>query len=392
MDAKYKRTLLGGYLSYLCQSIVNNLLPLFFVTFRKDFSFTLGQLSFLITINFVIQIFIDALSAPFIRKIGYKKAILFAHAIIVIGLSFLGILPFIMDPYAGILISIFFYAIGSAILEVVASPMIEALPTTNKSGKMSLLHSFYCWGHVLIILLSTGYFLLFGVEHWRFLPFFWAIFPLFNFFLLLSSPIITLPGDAHPTPYREIFKSSVFWILFILMICAGASEQAMAQWSSYFAESALKVSKTMGDLLGPCMFAFFMGLSRASYGFLSRYISLQKYIAISATLCIVSYLLVVFSPIPILALVGCGLCGLSVAIMWPGVYSLGSMHYAKGGSALFALLAIGGDIGCTSGPGLAGIVATALGDNLKAGFAFTCLFPILILILINVLKHKKPTA
>lgn len=390
MNSKYKRTLCGGYISYLCQAIVNNLLPLLFVTFQKDFHFSLTQLSLLVTANFAIQIIIDALSAPFIRRLGYKVSILFAHVMIFLGLILLGTLPFVIHPYAGLLIAIFFYGIGSALLEVVASPMIEALPTTNKSGKMSLLHSFYCWGHMLVILLSTGYFLLFGVEQWKYLPFLWAIFPVFNFFLLLSAPIETLPGDANPTPIREIFKSSVFWILFILMICAGSSEQAMAQWSSYFAERALNVSKTLGDLLGPCMFAFFMGLSRTLYGYLSRFITLHQYMVASAILCILSYLLVILAPIPVLALAGCGLCGLSVAIMWPGIYSLGSTHHAKGGSAMFALLAIGGDFGCTAGPGLTGVVASGFGDNLKAGFAFTCLFPILILILTHRLKKKHP--
>lgn len=390
MNSKYKRTLCGGYISYFCQAIVNNLLPLLFVTLQKDFHFSLAQLSFLVTANFAVQIVIDALSAPFIRKLGYKASILFAHAMIFTGLVLLGILPFLIPPYAGLLVSIFTYGVGSAILEVVASPMIEALPTTNKSGKMSLLHSFYCWGHMLVILLSTGYFLLFGVEHWRFLPFFWAIFPVFNFFLLLSAPVKTLPGDDNPTPIGKIFKSSVFWMLFVLMICAGASEQAMAQWSSYFAESALNVTKALGDLLGPCMFAFFMGLSRTLYGYLSRFITLHRYMVASAILCIFSYLLVILSPIPVLALAGCGLCGLSVAILWPGVYSLGSRHLATGGSAMFALLAIGGDLGCTTGPGLTGMVASAFGDNLKAGFAFTCFFPILILILIHRLRAKHP--
>lgn len=389
MNPKYKRTLCGGYLAYFCQAIANNLLPLLFVTFQKDFHFSLRQLSFLVTANFIIQIVIDALSAPFIRRLGYKITILFAHIMISIGLVFLGILPFMMPPYAGILIAIFFYGIGSALLEVVASPMIEALPTTNKSGKMSFLHSFYCWGHMLVILLSTGYFLLFGIAQWKYLPFLWALFPVFNFFLLLSSPVETLPGDANPVPIREIMKSSVFWILFILMICAGSSEQAMAQWSSYFAERALNVSKTLGDLLGPCMFAFFMGLSRTLYGYLSRFITLHQYIVASAILCVLSYLLVVLAPIPALALAGCGLCGLSVAIMWPGIYSLGSTHHAKGGSAMFALLAIGGDLGCTAGPGLTGLVASAFGDNLKAGFLFTCLFPILIIFFIYKLKKSR---
>lgn len=388
MNPKYKRTLCGGYISYFCQAIANNLLPLFFVIFWKDFHFSLQQLSLLVTANFAIQIIIDALSAPFIRRLGYKASILFAHVMIFFGLILLGTLPFLIAPYSGLLIAIFFYGIGSGLLEVIASPMIEALPTENKSGNMSLLHSFYCWGHMLVILLSTGFFLLFGVEHWQYLPLFWAVFPAFNFFLLLSAPIKMLPGDVNPTPFHEIFKSAVFWILFLLMICAGSSEQAMAQWSSYFAEQALHVSKTMGDLLGPCMFALFMGLSRVLYGYLSRFIALHQYIIASALLCVFSYLLVILAPIPVLALAGCGLCGLSVGILWPGIYSLGSTHHAQGGSAMFALLAIGGDLGCTAGPGLTGMAASVFGDNLKAGFAFTCLFPILILILLRRLKKK----
>lgn len=389
MNKKYKRTLYGGYVAYFCQAIANNLTPLLFVTFQNKFDFTLEMLAFLVTINFGFQIFVDAVSAPIIRKIGYRAAVLIAHGSMVLGLVCLGILPFYMNAYAGILISILLCALGSGLLEVVVSPMIEALPTDDKSGSMSLLHSFYCWGHVAVILISTLFFVLFDIENWRFLAFFWAIVPFANIFVLATAPIRVLESDEKPVSLLSLVKNKVFWILVVLMICAGASEQAMSQWSSYFAESALKVSKTMGDLLGPCLFAVLMGVSRVFYGAFSNKISLKKYIIGSALLSFCSYLLAVFAPHPILSLVGCGLAGLAAGIMWPGIYSLGATNCPEGGSFMFALLALGGDLGCSSGPTIVGNVASAFHDNLKMGLAVACVFPVLLLFGVRLLKKDS---
>lgn len=389
MNKKYKRTLYGSYVAYFCQAISNNLLPLLFVTFQNKFGFSLEQLAFMVTINFGFQILVDAVSAPIIRKIGYRASVLIAHGAIALGLVFLGTLPDLMNPYAGIIISILMYALGSGLLEVVVSPMVEALPTDDKSGSMSLLHSFYCWGHVAVILISTLFFVLFDIENWRYLAFFWALVPFANIFVLAKAPICTLESDEHPVSLIFLFKNKVFWLLLILMVCAGASEQAMGQWSSYFAESALKVSKTVGDLLGPCLFAVLMGVSRVFYGKFSEKISLKKYIVLSATLSVCSYLLAIFAPHPILSLVGCGLAGLAAGIMWPGVYSLGAVNCPEGGSFMFALLALGGDLGCSSGPTIVGNVASLFDDNLKMGLAVACIFPVLLLFGVRLLKKDS---
>lgn len=386
MERKYKPTLYGGYIAYFCQAIANNLLPLLFVTFQTRFGFSLEHLSFLVTINFGFQILVDAVSAPVIRKIGYRAAVLIAHGAVALGLICLGTLPYYINPYLGIVLSILLYALGSGLLEVVVSPMIEALPTDDKSGSMSLLHSFYCWGHVAVILISTLFFVLFDIENWRFLAFFWAIVPILNLFVLAGAPICVLESDVHPVSLFTLVKNKVFWILILLMICAGASEQAMCQWSSYFAESALKVSKTVGDLLGPCLFAILMGISRVFYSTFSNRISLKKYIMGSAFLSVCSYLLAVLAPHPILSLAGCGLAGLAAGIMWPGIYSLGAANCPEGGSFMFALLALGGDFGGTAGPTMVGSVASIFNDNLRMGLAIACLFPVLLLFGVRLLK------
>lgn len=389
MNKKYKRTLYGGYLAYFCQAIGNNMLPLLFVTFQEQFDFSLELLAFLVTLNFGFQIFVDAFSAPIIRKFGYRASVLLAHGAMTLGLVFLGTLPYIMNPYGGIVISVLLFAFGSGLLEVVVSPMIEALPTDDKSGSMSLLHSFYCWGHVAIVLISTLFFVLFDIHNWRFLAFFWALIPFANLFILAKAPIRVLESDENPVPLITLLKNKVFWILLVLMICAGASEQAMAQWSSYFAESGLKVSKTMGDLLGPCLFAVLMGTSRVFYGKFSDRISLKKFIAGSSVLSIFSYLLAVLAPHPVLSLAGCALAGLAAGIMWPGIYSLGATNCPEGGSFMFALLALGGDLGCTSGPTIVGNVASFFNDNIKIGLAVACIFPILLLFGVRLLKKDS---
>ncbi len=377
-------------MGYVTQAIVNNFAPLLFVTFQNSFEIPLEKIGYLVTINFCLQLLVDFIAAKFVDKIGYRICIVAAHVFSATGLVLMGILPFVFsNPYIGLIISIMFYAVGGGLIEVLISPIVEACPNDKKSAAMSLLHSFYCWGHVAVILLSTFFFAAAGIENWRILATLWALIPAFNAVYFCFVPINQLQSTDETGSMKRLFKSKLFWIFILLMICSGASEQGMSQWSSAFAEMGLSVSKTVGDLLGPCMFAVMMGLSRVFYAVFSGKLNLEKFISLSCVLCVIGYLISSFSPYPVLALVGCGICGLSVGILWPGVFSLAAEKAPSGGTMMFALLALAGDLGCSSGPTLVGVVSSAFNDNLKIGFLAAIIFPIALIIGIMLLRKTK---
>jgi MFS family permease len=374
----YKHTLAASYFGYISQAIVNNLAPLLFLTFQRQFKVSLGSLAVLVSLNFGVQLLVDMIAVRYVDKIGYRRAALGASVFCTIGLVSMGILPFVLpEPYTGLVIAVVINAIGGGLLEVIISPIVEALPNENKAAAMSLLHSFYCWGYVGVILLSTLYFNIIGIENWRYLPMLWALIPLGNIFLFSVVPIRTLIDENNSAmPLRVLFKKRSFLLFLLVMVCAGASEQAMSQWASFFAEAGLNVSKTTGDLLGPCFFAVLMGSVRVFFGLKQDTINLVKVLLGAALLCVLSYLLAALSPFPLLSLLGCGICGLSVGIMWPGVFSLASKIFPRGGAAMFALLALGGDAGCGSGPGLVGFIMSK--TTLKTGLLIAIVFPVML--------------
>lgn len=374
----YRHTLYASYLGYITQAICNNLPPLLFVTFNERFGVTLGQLGLLVSINFFIQIVVDLLAARYVDRIGHRRAVVLAQVFSTLGLLLLGVLPYLLpNAFAAILIAVAMSAVGGGLLEVLVSPIVESLPGEHKEKAMSLLHSFYCWGHVAVVLLSTAYFALAGVDNWRYLPFLWAIPPLLNAFLYAKVPMQP-PLAAHErTPLGALFSRRIFWVFLLMMICAGASEQAMSQWASLFAERGLSVSKTMGDLLGPCAFAVLMGLARLLYGILGDKLNIRRAMALSAALCVGCYLLAANAPHPLLGLLGCAVTGFSVGLMWPGTFSMVARAFPQGGTAMFAMLALAGDVGCSAGPGLVGLVSG--GAGLNAGLMVACVFPVLML-------------
>lgn len=402
MKLTYKHTKYACYLGYITQAIINNLAPLLFLMFHNQFGISLAAISGLISINFCVQILVDLASVKFVDRLGYRVCSIAAFALSAIGLAALGVLPNVLpNAYLGLVTATVINAVGGGLLEVLVSPIIEALPGDEKDSAMSLLHSFYCWGHVGVVLISTLYFWIFGLTNWRYLPAIWAVVPLFDLILFTKVPLCKLVEDDELIPLRKVFKMKIFWLLLLLMICAGASEQAMSQWSSLFAEMGLGVSKTMGDLLGPCAFAVCMGTARAIYGKWGYRMDLKKFITGSGILCIFSYLLTVFAPIPVLSLLGCAVCGFSVGIMWPGVFSLAGEYCRAGGTAMYALLALGGDVGCSSGPSLVGMISSSTksgiigklsgvtGNTLKTGMLFAIIFPIVMVVGIGVLRKRK---
>lgn len=387
----YKMTMYACFIGYIVQAVINNFVPLLFLTFQNQYEISLSQITFLITFNFGMQLVIDLLSAAFIDKIGYRISAVIAHVCSAAGLLALTILPELFsDPFTGLLLAVMIYALGGGLLEVVISPMVEACPTENKEAAMSMLHSFYCWGHVGVVLLSTGFFAVSGTENWKYLALCWMVIPLANTLLFLQVPIALLTNEGERgMTLRELLKHKLFWIMLLLMICAGASEQSVSQWASVFAEKALGVGKTVGDLAGPMFFAIMMGTSRALYGKYGEKLNLEKCMVYSGILCMISYVAISFSSMPVLGLLGCGLSGFSVGILWPGTFSLSAAGIRGGGTMMFALLALGGDIGCSLGPTLVGSVSGALQDNLKAGIFAAVLFPVLLLMGIRVYQNSR---
>jgi len=358
MKYTYKDTLHACYTGYFTQAIVNNLAPLFFVIFQSRYGLSFEQVGRLILINFAVQIAADLISVKFMDSIGYRKGAVLAHILCAAGLVMLGILPNVFpDPYIGIMTAVVFYACGGGLLEVLVSPIVNALPGDQKESSMSLLHSFYCWGQVSVVLVTTLLLLVLGHGFWPLLPVLWALIPAYNLFRFLKVPLAPAIHEDDRVPLRKLFTSRFFLIALLLMLCAGASELTMSQWSSLFAEKGLHLPKVVGDLLGPCLFAVFMGIGRTIYGFWGSKINLKKALLASSILCITCYLVTVYAPWPILSLMGCAFCGLSVSLMWPGTFSLSAQRFPAGGTALFGMLAVFGDLGCSSGPWLTGFVS-----------------------------------
>lgn len=406
MQLSVRSTKTACYVGYVTQAILNNLSPLLFLTFQREFSVSLSQISLIITLNFFIQMTVDLLSARFVDKLGYRPCVIAAHILSVAGLCCLSLLPGLVSPYFALLFATALCAIGGGLLEVLVSPIIEALPVERKESEMSLLHSFYCWGQVGVVLLSTGYFLLFGTENWRILPLIWALIPLANTFLFARVPLWKLTAEGEGMRIFQLCRLPVFWLMMLLMLCAGACEMAMSQWASLFAEMGLQVSKTVGDLLGPCAFAGLMGLARLLFG-RAKKIKTETALLVSGILCMCCYLVTVLSPWPLLALLGCAVCGFSVGVMWPGTFSVAAANIPKGGTALFALLALAGDVGCCSGPTVVGLISDSViakGSSflnsllpvaslslaaLKSGFLLALIFPVLLCAGILMLQKQK---
>ena len=388
---EYNKTIRSCFVAYIVQAIVNNFVPLLFLTFQRTYDIPLPQITMLITFNFGVQLLVDLLSVSFVDRLGYRFCMVLAHILSAAGLIFLTVLPEILpSAFAGILIAVMIYAIGGGLLEVLVSPVVESCPSDNKEKAMSMLHSFYCWGHVGVVLISTVFFSAFGITNWKILAVLWAIVPLVNAAAFTKVPLRSLMEEGETgLSLKELLTMKTFWILLVMMICAGASEQGVSQWASTLAEKGLGITKTAGDLAGPMAFAVLMGTSRAFYGKYGDRISLNRFMVLSSLLCIASYLGISLFGMPQLSLVCCALCGLSVGIMWPGTFSKAAAALPKGGTAMFALLALGGDVGCSGGPTLVGFVSELFGGDLKKGILAGGVFPVLLLLGVALCRKGK---
>ena len=389
MKNGYQKTVYACFLAYIVQAVVNNFVPLLFLTFQDTYGIPLSKITMLVTINFGLQLLVDLGSVGFVDRIGYRASMVTAHIFTASGLGLLAVLPDLLgNPFAGILVSVVLYAIGGGLLEVLVSPVVEACPSEHKEQTMSLLHSFYCWGHVGVVLVSTVFFRVCGIGNWKALALIWALVPLANAFFFTRVPMASLIGEGvKGLSIRELAGMKIFWVFMLMMTCAGASEQAVSQWASTFAEKGLGVGKTVGDLAGPLAFALLMGSARAFYGKYGEKIDLDRFMAGSSLLCVASYLCVSLVPSPVLGLAGCAVCGLSVGIMWPGTFSKAAASIPRGGTALFALMALAGDLGCSGGPTVVGMVSSCFGENLKKGILAAALFPLLLLLGIGMCRR-----
>ena len=385
----YKKTLTACYLGFVTQAISANFAPLLFLTFKSTYGITLEKIAMIPMVFYLAQLLIDLAATKFADKIGYRTCVVASQVLSAAGLAAMAFLPDLLSlPFVGILISVVLYAIGSGLTEVLVSPIVEACPFENKDGMMSLLHSFYCWGALGVVLGSTLFFAVFGIEHWRVLTLIWALVPLYNTWNFISCPIERLVEAGKSMRIRQLLRLPLFWLIIILMICSGASEATMAQWASAFTESALGVSKTVGDLAGPGLFAMFMGISRMLYGKFSEKLNLTKVMLLCGAMCVGCYLLASLSASPILGLTGCALCGLAVGIMWPGSISISSQKCPRGGTAMFAFLALAGDLGATVSPAMVGSLSDQAGGNLKAGLLAATVFPAVLVIGLLILKKR----
>lgn len=381
MVKNYKKTLLACYLGFITQAITANFAPLLFLKFQKDYAISLGKIALIPTVFFMTQLMVDVLCAQFVDRIGYRKSVVASELCSAVGLVGLAFLPeHFPDPFVGIILSVIVYAIGSGLIEVLGSPIVEACPFEHKEAVMSLLHSFYCWGSVGVILLSTLFFAVFGIDSWKWLACIWALIPLYNIYNFATCPIEHLVEDGKGMKTSGLLRIPLFWISIILMVCAGASELSMAQWASAYAESAIGLSKTAGDLAGPCLFAITMGISRVIYGKYGDRMDLMKFMLGSGGLCLICYLMASVSSNPLIGLAGCILCGFSVGIMWPGTISISAKQLPAGGTAMFALLAMAGDLGGAFGPSLVGNITQQANDNLQKGMLAGCIFPLLLML------------
>lgn len=391
MEPNYGKTIYACFVGYIVQAIVNNFAPLLFLMFHKSYGIPLEKITLLVTFNFGLQLMIDLCAIGFVDRIGYRFSVILAHIMAAAGLIFLTVLPEIFaDSFVGLLISVIVYALGGGLLEVLLSPMVEACPTDNKETAMSLLHSFYCWGHVAVVLVSTVFFKIFGIENWKVLACIWALIPLINTFLFARVPIASLIEEGEKgLSIKELVRMKIFWIFMLMMMCAGASEQSVSQWASTFAEKGLGVSKIVGDLAGPMAFAILMGSARVFYGKYGEKINLDRFMTGSSILCVISYLCISFIPNPVIGLIGCAVCGLSVGIMWPGTFSKAAASIRKGSTALFAMMALAGDLGCSGGPTVVGMVSSCFDEDLKKGILAAVFFPLFLIFGIWMCKKEK---
>lgn len=350
MKKEFRLTLMAARMGFFTQALVNNLAPVFFVLFRVLYGFSYLQVGILAALNFTLQLFADITSPNLISRFGYRKCAMTAQALCAVGLILMpGLCILTGGVYISFIIPVLIYSYGAGMIEVLASPIVEAIPDLPENTKMSMLHSFYSWGQMTCVALTTLALHFIGYERWFLIPVLWSAIPIFGI-ILFSRARLDMADMAEKESEKggRLFCRS-FVLMLIIMTCAGASEIAMSEWSSLFAEEALGVSKVAGDLFGPCMFALFMGMGRMCHAKFGERLNLSRLIKACSLLCVICYVGAALLRPAAASLIFCALTGLSVSLMWPGALSLAAARN-NGGARMYGLLAAFGDIGCIIGP------------------------------------------
>lgn len=379
----YKSTIRACYIGNLVGALVTNLSPLLFVILMGSYNLSFEQVGRLVLINFFTQIIADLAFSKPVDTYGVRPFITLGHALVFIGFVMFAFSPrlFPHSPYTGLMLATVVFSCGGGLLELLLSAIVQAVPSDAKAAAMSLLHSFYAWGFIVVVVLTFLMLKLFGSANWPWLFLIWSLVPLFNFFNFLRVPLPPQVPDEHRTSTR-VLASTPFFIFVVLGIAlGGAAEVSMSQWTSAYAETTLGLSKQTGDLLGLCLFAGLLGLGRVLYGTYGKRFDIWRVMFLGSLFAAGCYLVAALSQHPIVSLVACAFCGLGVALLWPGSVTNAAHRFPFAGASMFAILAAGGDTGAAVGPWLLGLIADQIPTDfplspLRVGMVIGTLFPL----------------
>ena len=353
----YKSTIAACYIGSFVQAIIVNTTPILFIPLREQFGLTFQQMGLLVLINFISQVGCDILFSNAIDKYGFRRFVVAAHGLAVVGLVLFAASPLLFDrPFAGFVTATIIFSGSGGLLELLLSPIVNAIPTDEKAGAMSVLHSFYSWGQAAVILLTTVLLFVFGRAWWQWIILIWTLVPLFNFFFLMRVPFAPNVPEEQRQGMDKILLKPFFIAALATILCGAAAELCISQWASAYLEEAMRLPKVVGDVGGVCLFAVMMGVGRLFYGMYGKKINVSLMMLIGTVGAAACYITVALSGTAVLSLLACGLCGLCVSLLWPGTLVVASEHYPLAGAWMFAILAAG-DIGASAGPWLMGVVA-----------------------------------
>ena len=366
MDIRYRRLKRGSYLFGVTMSVIANLSPVLFLTLRERYGISFGALGSLIAVNFVTQLLVDLLFSFRPQLFDIPKAVRYAPLLAAGGLAVYGLWPLLFpgSAYLGLLIGTVIFSASGGLAEVLLSPVIAAIPSPDPDREMSRLHSAYAWGVGPVVLLSTAYLHFFGRENWNLLPLLFTAVPLASFSLLVSAefPKVTAPDAFSGT---SILKNRTLWLCVGVIFLSGAAENTMSQWGSSYLEAALGVPKLLGDTLGVAMFSLMLGTGRTLYTKYGR--NIERVLYLGSMGAVVCYVAAAVCPIPAVGLAACAMTGLCTSLLWPGTLIVAAERIPKGGVVMYALLAAGGDLGCSVVPQLIGILTDLSVAHLPGG-------------------------
>lgn len=359
MKNNYKILKLACYSTNVSMSVITNMPPLLFLTFREQFGISYSLLGLLVTVNFFTQLLVDLIFSFFSHKFNIQKAVKFTPVLCMIGLLFYSLCPslFKNNEYIALVIGTVIFSASGGFGEVLISPVIAAIPAKDPDKEMSKLHSTYAWGVVGVVLFATAFLAVFSSKYWQILMLILSLIPLFAAIAFAFSKVPTMQTPERVSGALKLLKNSGVWMCVLAIFLGGAAECTMAQWCSGYLEQALGIKKIYGDIFGVALFSVMLGAGRTLYSKIGKNIAPVLFFgALGAALC---YFIAALSPFAVVGLVACALTGFCVSMLWPGSLIVASDRFPAGGVFIFALMAAGGDMGASIGPQLVGIVTDA---------------------------------